>query len=362
MVSHDDLEPDGLNHLYISRMVYPIINILYLNYKRVNVNIYKKYPTKKQFNCFCKYVKKYVISNKKFNKIKPLEFRERYELNQIKMYQIARCQLSQLLIQFMENKKYQFYYKTERGHLGLVFFRHCCFIFMLTYYLIGNWKKFAIFVNYVKEICVHQEMDKGLVNIAQKLEKQVEKGFLITHWQTRYYDFMTYVKQYQLGSIKLFWNISKLPNENNILLQYLGSCYTYVDDNYKNKNIHGKNGNGKNTGDVNIDTRNDASTIVGSKYLIWRNLMTQKECNYCQKLDKILYKCKKCRFVAYCSVLCQKKDWNLGNHREKCKREKWKQINSFWNYDRPLRDYSSVKQNQQVPQYDLIQRVNAAKK
>ena len=215
------------------------------------------------------------------------------------MYQIARCQLSQLLIDFMENKKYQFYYKTERGHLGLIFFRHCCFIFMLTYYLIGDWQKFAIFANYVKEIYVDQEMNEGVVDIAQKLEKQVGKGFLIEHWQPRYCYFITYVKQYQVASIKLFWDISKLPNENNILLQYLGSCYSYVD--------------------ANINRKNDTSTIVGSKYLIWRNLMTQKECNYCQKLDKILYKCKKCRNTVYCSLLCQKKDWNLGNHKAKCK-------------------------------------------
>lgn len=48
------------------------------------------------------------------------------------------------------------------------------------------------------------------------------------------------------------------------------------------------------------------------------NVMMIKQCNYCHKKNAKLKTCKNCRNVLYCSKLCQKKDWNLSNHKSKC--------------------------------------------
>ena len=53
-------------------------------------------------------------------------------------------------------------------------------------------------------------------------------------------------------------------------------------------------------------------------YYGWRNLTLLKECHYCHEKSNKLKKCKKCLNAFYCSKICQKRDWNLNNHREKC--------------------------------------------
>ena len=49
-------------------------------------------------------------------------------------------------------------------------------------------------------------------------------------------------------------------------------------------------------------------------------------CNACNVASHNMKWCRACRIVRYCNKKCQKTDWNKGNHREICKRnrkEKW---------------------------------------
>ena len=54
------------------------------------------------------------------------------------------------------------------------------------------------------------------------------------------------------------------------------------------------------------------------KSIAWRNIALSKECNVCNRKQKVLKKCKHCRNVFYCSKECQKIDWNLNNHKAIC--------------------------------------------
>ena len=49
----------------------------------------------------------------------------------------------------------------------------------------------------------------------------------------------------------------------------------------------------------------------------WKNIASIKWCHFCRKNDVVLKKCKGCQ-VFYCGVVCQKKDWNLKNHKSVC--------------------------------------------
>ena len=60
------------------------------------------------------------------------------------------------------------------------------------------------------------------------------------------------------------------------------------------------------------------NTRDGKSYIKWKNLNQFKQCNYCKSNENILKTCKKCENVFYCSKLCQKRDWKIGNHRNHC--------------------------------------------
>ena len=53
------------------------------------------------------------------------------------------------------------------------------------------------------------------------------------------------------------------------------------------------------------------------KYIGWKNITMQKQCENCFRKDIILKKCKKCRKSYYCSVKCQKKHWKK-KHKIDC--------------------------------------------
>ena len=57
--------------------------------------------------------------------------------------------------------------------------------------------------------------------------------------------------------------------------------------------------------------------ITDSKYIGWRNLALQKQCQLCYQKIVTLKKCKGCRKVCYCSKLCQKRHW-ISEHRLQC--------------------------------------------
>ena len=50
----------------------------------------------------------------------------------------------------------------------------------------------------------------------------------------------------------------------------------------------------------------------------WKNCVCVKFCSCCKKSSMILRKCKGCHKAYYCSKLCQKMDWNYGEHRNYC--------------------------------------------
>ena len=57
--------------------------------------------------------------------------------------------------------------------------------------------------------------------------------------------------------------------------------------------------------------------ITDSNYIGWRNLALEKQCQWCRKKNEQLKKCKRCKRVCYCSILCQKQHWVRG-HRSEC--------------------------------------------
>ena len=50
----------------------------------------------------------------------------------------------------------------------------------------------------------------------------------------------------------------------------------------------------------------------------WKNIISIKWCHFCHLNNVVLKRCKGCRKVFYCGVTCQKKDWNLKNHKLFC--------------------------------------------
>ena len=89
-----------------------------------------------------------------------------------------------------------------------------------------------------------------------------------------------------------------------------------------NGNINATNKNkNDNYNDNDIDNDNDSVDNNDKKTKrVWNNVVLMKECNSCHVTTKKLKKCKKCKIVYYCSKLCQKRDWNEGNHRLHCMR------------------------------------------
>ena len=67
------------------------------------------------------------------------------------------------------------------------------------------------------------------------------------------------------------------------------------------------------TFDVNCRKKNNDKYYNG-----WKNTVLMKECNVCCKKTGKLRKCKDCHEHAfYCSIKCQKIDWNQNNHKRK---------------------------------------------
>ena len=44
------------------------------------------------------------------------------------------------------------------------------------------------------------------------------------------------------------------------------------------------------------------------------------ECKVCKKESKEMKTCSQCKAVHYCSITCQKQDWNLGGHKLGCQK------------------------------------------
>ena len=60
-----------------------------------------------------------------------------------------------------------------------------------------------------------------------------------------------------------------------------------------------------------------------NQYLKWKNVILNRKgtCNYCDSACRdVLKLCSGCK-TPYCSKKCQKKDWNLRNHKHICKRD-----------------------------------------
>ncbi len=49
---------------------------------------------------------------------------------------------------------------------------------------------------------------------------------------------------------------------------------------------------------------------------ILKNVWNLKECQFCQRKNKVLRMCKSCRAIFYCSKKCQKRDWK--DHKKQC--------------------------------------------
>ena len=58
---------------------------------------------------------------------------------------------------------------------------------------------------------------------------------------------------------------------------------------------------------------------INNHILLWRNVAAVKECKICNRKDKLLRTCKKCRKYHFCSKKCQKIDWKQNEaHRKMC--------------------------------------------
>lgn len=59
-----------------------------------------------------------------------------------------------------------------------------------------------------------------------------------------------------------------------------------------------------------------------NRYPILKSMSSHKlMCDRCAKICDVLYRCSKCKFIAYCGPECAKLDWSLkrGGHKKECK-------------------------------------------
>ena len=221
--------------------------------------------------------------------------------NGIKFIEYIRNYLQKYVIDNIEPYLHLIY-ETENTSL-ITILKNAVWVLQLCYAMIGDKTKYRLMETHVRVCGVKSVLIKNgsklILEMSSLLELRTNYFNCCSQWKQvctildKFCHVITSIDRYDSNSDLVHYQHEN-DHDDNIMMAYHKKFHNMIEH--------------------IIDDRTRQDTL----FLQWKNTISHKNCNYCNKKCVVLRKCARCMKVFYCSKYCQKRDWKFGDHRHKC--------------------------------------------